>query len=140
MGVGARTVPAQQADDKQAGEHADRRMPTEHPPLQEKCATGQKGQVDPFHAASAEMAKRRIAGEEFVHGQAFVDAQAVQRSGLSPGVWCGAEVEAEYLLQGAEQVHAVGGRPVRHLLGKGHQHQGETEHRRVERVLAYAAI
>ncbi|MNF97447.1 hypothetical protein D3C84_802760 [compost metagenome] len=108
--------------------------------MQQKRAARQKGQVDPFHAAPAELAERRVASEEFVHGQAFVDPQAVQRRGLSPGIRRLVETEPEHLLQTTEQVHAVGRRPVGHLLGKGHHHHGKTEHGRVERVLADAAI
>ncbi|MNT52614.1 hypothetical protein D3C72_1896470 [compost metagenome] len=142
MGVRARAVPAQQADDEKTAQHPDRGVPSEHPLLQQKRATGKKGQVHPFDAGATDMAKRRIASEELVHGQALVDAQAVQRGGLRPGIRKGgiAESEAENALQAFKQAHPVGCWPLGHLLRETHQHQGKTEHRRVERVFTDAAI
>ncbi|MNY53080.1 hypothetical protein D3C86_1888070 [compost metagenome] len=83
-------------------------MPAEHPSLQQKRAARQKGQVDPFHATPAEPAECRVIGEQFVHGQAVVDPQAVQCGGLSPGIRCLAGTETEHLPQATEQVHAMG--------------------------------
>ncbi|MNE10862.1 hypothetical protein D3C80_1035940 [compost metagenome] len=138
MGVGARTVPAQQADDEKAGKHADRRMPAENTSLQQKQTACQKRQVHPFHATSTEVTKRGVHREQFVHGQAFVDAQAVQRSGLDPGVR--RLDEAEGLLHAAQQVHAVRRRPMGHLLGKRDQRKSNAQHGRVERIRTDSAI
>ncbi|MNI62913.1 hypothetical protein D3C73_1182510 [compost metagenome] len=106
--------------------------------MQQKRATGEVGQAYPFHTATAETPKGRIGREEFVHGQALVDPQAVQCRGPDPGVR--ALADTEYLLHTTPQVHALGGRPLGHLLRKRHHHQGETEHRRIERIAADPAI
>ncbi|MCY1461437.1 hypothetical protein D9M71_790980 [compost metagenome] len=106
--------------------------------MQQERAPGEKGQVDPFHAMATELTKGRIRREQFIHGQAFVDPQAVQCRGPDPGVRVLAC--AEHLLHATPQVHAVGGWPMGHLLWKGHHHQGETQHCRVERVAADPAI
>ena len=55
---------------------------------------------------SAELPEGRVGGEEFIDGQAFVDAQGVQRRGLHPGIrglpW------VEYLLDGVEHLDSEG--------------------------------
>ncbi|MNN26369.1 hypothetical protein D3C81_1398720 [compost metagenome] len=78
-----------------------------------------------------------IAGEQLVHGQAFIDAQAVQYGGLDPSIrrlTC-----AEHLLIRCRQIQAMS-RPMGHWLREHHHGQGKPEHCRIERVFADAAV
>ncbi len=104
----------------------------------EKRATREKGQVDPLHAAATELTEGRIRREQFIHGQAFVDPQAVQCRGLDPGVR--AWPSAEHLLQATQQVHAVGHGQWVICWGKVTITRAKPEHCRVERVAADPAI
>ncbi|MNT42505.1 hypothetical protein D3C72_1789290 [compost metagenome] len=50
------------------------------------------------------MAKARMTAEQFIYGQAAVVAQAIEESGLGPGVRLLAAAPAEYMLQAGAQV------------------------------------
>src|SRR5690606_652792 len=86
VGIRAAAIPEQQAHDEQGGKHAHRRVPGDQALVQQVQAAGEKRQVDRLAAGTAEMAEGRVAGVQFIDGQALVDLQRVQGSGLGPAV------------------------------------------------------
>ena len=77
-----------------------------------------------------------MAGKQLLDGQAAVVAQAVEQRRPGPGVDLFAS--GEYLLQTLEQAWGLP-RPMVHLQREAQQHEGITDHGRVERVASDAA-
>ncbi len=139
MGIGAGTIPEQQAHGEQAGEHAQRRVPGEQPAPEQEQAAEEERQVDPLAAGATEVAEGRVAGEQLVDGQAAVGLQHVEGGGVGPGVRPGSETE-EFAEAVGQAEGAVRRGPAGHFQGKRDQRHDVAEHRRVERVLSEAAV